>query len=116
MLFLTKSGNCPEKISFNFWYYLFPGWIPIKPNPPGLNRTVCYQQRERQQAHLLGKTQPCTLCDYGIRTTMALLLTNDEEAILSKLFVFRRSISNAKKVGQQCVEQPEELRSEDQIT
>ena len=47
---------------------------------------------------------------------MALLIANDEEALLSKLLVFRLSISNAKRVGQRCVEQPEELRSEDQIT
>ena len=47
---------------------------------------------------------------------MAQLLANDEEAIFSKLLVFRRSIGNAKSVSQRCVEQPEELRSEDQIT
>ena len=47
---------------------------------------------------------------------MALLLTNDEEAILSTLLVFRRSIGKAKRVGQRCVEQPEELRSRNQVS
>ena len=48
--------------------------------------------------------------------TIALLLTTDEEAILSKLLRVRRSIGNAKRVGQRCVGQPEQLRSEDQIS
>ena len=47
---------------------------------------------------------------------MALLLTTDEEAIFSKLLLVRRSIGNAKRVGQRCVGRPEQLRSEDQIT
>ena len=38
-----------------------------------------------------------TFWGYGNRTTMALLLTNDEEAISSKLLVVGRSTSNAKK-------------------
>ena len=50
------------------------------------------------------------------RTAMALLLTNNEEAKLSKLLVVLRSVGKAKRVGQRCVGQPEELRSEDQIT
>ena len=45
-----------------------------------------------------------------------LLLTTDEEDKLSKLLLIRRSIGNAKRVGQRCVGQPEQLRSEDQIT
>ena len=81
--------------------------------PP--KRTVCYQQREWQQAHFLGKTLPCTFWGWGNRTA-ALLLTTDEQSILSKLLVVRQSIGNAKRVGQRCVGQPEELRSEDQIT
>ena len=44
--------------------------------------TVSYQQREWQHPHVLGNTLPCTLWGYGNRTAMALLLTNDEEAIL----------------------------------
>ena len=47
---------------------------------------------------------------------MALLLTNNEEAILSKMMVVRRSIGNAKRVVHRCVGQPQELRNEDQIT
>ena len=48
---------------------------------------------------------------------MALLLTNDGEAILLKLLhVVRWSISNAKRVGRRCVGQTEELRNEVQIT
>ena len=43
---------------------------------------------------------------------MALLLTDDEEAILSTLLVVWRSIGNAKRVGQWCVPQTEEHRSE----
>ena len=43
---------------------------------------------------------------------MVLLLTTDEEAQADTC----SSISNATRVGQQCVGQPEELRSEDQIT
>ena len=46
---------------------------------------------------------------------MALLLTNDEEAISPKLLVVGRSIGNAKRVGQRCVRQIEKLRSEYQI-
>ena len=47
---------------------------------------------------------------------MALLLTTDEEAILSKLLRVRRSVGNAKRVSQRCVGQPKQLRSEDQFT
>ena len=47
---------------------------------------------------------------------MAMILTTDEEAILSKVLRVRRFIGNAKRVGQRCVGQPEQLRSEDQIT
>ena len=50
-----------------------------------------------------------------IERQLALLLTDDEEAILSTLLVVWRSIGNAKRVGQWCVPQTEELRSEDQI-
>ena len=50
------------------------------------------------------------------RHAMALLLTTDEQAKLSKLLLVRRSIGNANRVGQRCVGQPEELRSEDQMT
>ena len=81
--------------------------------PP--KRTVCYQQREWQQAHSR-KRLPCTFWGCGNRTALALRLTTDEEAILSKLLLVRRSIGNSKRVGQRCVGQPEELRSEDQIT
>ena len=79
-------------------------------------RPVRYQQREWQQAHFLGKTLPCTFWGYGNTTAMALLLTTDEEATLSNLSVVRRSIGNAKRVGQRCVGQHEELRSEYQTT
>ena len=82
--------------------------------PP--QRTVFYQQWEWQYTHFLGKTLPCTFWGNGNRTAMALLLANDEEAIFSKMLVVRWSIGNAKRVGQQCVGQPEELRSENQIT
>ena len=41
--------------------------------------------------------------------------TNDEQAISTKLLVVGRSIGNAKRVGQRCVRQTEELRSEYQI-
>ena len=50
---------------------------------------------------------PCTFWGNGNRTAMAMLLANDEEAILSKLLVVRRSIGNAERVGQRCVGQPE---------
>ena len=82
--------------------------------PP--KRTVCYQQREWQQTHFLWKTLPCTVWGNGNRTAMALLLANDEEAILSKLLVVRWSIGNAERVGQPYVGQHEELRNEDQTT
>ena len=62
--------------------------------PP--KRTVCYRQREWQQAHFLGKSLPCTFWGCGNRTAMALLLTTDEQAKLSKLLLVRRSIGNAK--------------------
>ena len=52
----------------------------------------------------------------GNRTAMALLLTTDEQAKFPKLLLVRRSIGNANRVGQRCVGQPEELRSEDQMT
>ena len=55
--------------------------------PP--KRTVCYQKREWQQKHFLGKTLPRTFWGNGNRTAMALLLASDEEAILSKLLVVR---------------------------
>ena len=62
------------------------------------------------------KTIPCrpyiTFWDYGNRTTMALLLTNNEEATLAKLLVVGLSIGSANRVGQRCVGQPEELRNE----
>ena len=35
-----------------------------------------------------GGTLPCTFWDYGNRTAITLLITNDEEAILSTLLVF----------------------------
>ena len=54
------------------------------------------------------------LSNCGNRMAMALLLNTDEEAIL--LLLVRRSIGNAKRVGQRCVGQPKQLRSEDQIT
>ena len=38
------------------------------------------------------------------------LLTNDEEAISSKLLVVGRSIGNANRVGHWCVRQTEKLR------
>ena len=75
-------------------------------------RTVCCQQREWKQTYVLRKALPCTFWGNGNRTAMAMLLANDEEAILSKLLVVRRSIGNAERVGQRCVGQPEELRSE----
>ena len=50
----------------------------------------------------------------GNRMEMDLLLTTDEEA--SKLLFVRRFIGKAKRVGQRCIEQPEQLRSEDQTT
>ena len=50
------------------------------------------------------------------RTTMALLVANNEEAKLSKLLHGCSAIHWQGKKGQRCVGQPEELRSEDQIT
>ena len=47
---------------------------------------------------------------------MILLLTTDEEANLSKMLLVRRSIGNAKRMGQRCVGRPEVLQNEDQIT
>ena len=78
--------------------------------PP--KRTVWYRQREWQQVHFLGISLPCTFWGCGNRTAMALLLTTEEQAKLSKLLLVRRSIGNAESVGQRCVGQPEELRSE----
>ena len=62
------------------------------------------------------KTLPCTFWGNVNRTATALLLASDEEDTLSKMLVVRWSIGNAKRVGQQCIGQPEELRSENQIT
>ena len=47
---------------------------------------------------------------------MTLLLTTDEETIFSKLLLVPRSMDNEKRVDQRCVGQPEQRRSEDQIT
>ena len=71
---------------------------------------------ENGNTHIFSDTKlPCTFRGYGNTTAMALLLTNNEEAILSKLLVVRRSVGNAKRVGQRCVGQPEELRRPNEV-
>ena len=54
------------------------------------------------------KRLPCTFCGCGNWTAPM------KKPLLSTLV--RRAIGNAKRVGQRCVGQPEELRSVDQIT
>ena len=98
------------------WRSLSPGHIAkrtgignssLRSIPP--KRTVCYQQRECQQAHFIGQALPFTCWGYGDRTAMVLLLTYDEEAVLSKLCVVWRTIGNAKRGCQlqRFVGQPE---------
>ena len=53
-----------------------------------------------------------TFWDYGNRTTMPLLLSNNEEATLAKLLVVGLSIGSAKRVGERCIGQPEDLRND----
>ena len=82
--------------------------------PP--KRPVCYQQLEWQPAHFLRKDYHVHSVAVEIEQQWLCFSPPMKKPLLSTLLLVRRSIGNAKRVGQRCVGQPEELRSVDQIT
>ena len=104
---LFQLGTLPSEVRSAILHH-----GPCRPEGPFAISSENGNRRMFSQTHYHANSE---FWRYVHRTAIALLLTNDEEAISSKLLVVGRSIGNAKRVGQWCVRQTEELRSEDQL-